>query len=78
MAAHSDDLTEMLAHGFLLATQQEAPPSVMHELVTLFSEAAAAYRRDPAEAHKLAENPETAALVLVANTILNLDSALTR
>ena len=36
------------------------------------------YQNAPAESAKLAETPDAAALVLAANTILNLDSALTR
>lgn len=78
MAAHSEVMSEQVAYGILLATQQDATPRVIQELTTLVSEAAAEYRRNLAESAKLAETPETAALVLVANTILNLDSALTR
>jgi hypothetical protein len=78
MAAHSADTAEQLAYGILLATQQTAPPPVINELATLFSDAAAEYRRNLAESVKLADDPDAAALVLVANTILNLDSALTR
>ena len=40
------------------------------------SAATSDYRQQPSESAKLASNPEEAALVLVANTILNLDSAL--
>ena len=44
----------------------------------LFRDATEDYRSRPEEAKHLAETPEGAAMVLVANTILNLDSALTR
>ena len=40
--------------------------------------ARAEYDKQPAEAAKLAADPEAAARVLVADTILNLDSALNR
>lgn len=78
MAAHSEDLAERLTYGVLLATQQTATPAMIRELSSLFSDCASDYRQEPSEAAKIADTPEDAALVLVANTILNLDSALTR
>ncbi len=78
MAAHSADLREQLAYGFLLATQQSATPGVIDELLSLTQSAAADYQESPAESAKIADNPAASALVLTANTILNLDSALTR
>ncbi|RYD30492.1 MAG: hypothetical protein EOP87_16570 [Verrucomicrobiaceae bacterium] len=78
MAAHSPDLAEQLAFGVLLATQQAASPEMRSELVSLHDASTADYQNEPGESIKLAETPQAAALVLVANTILNLDSALTR
>ncbi len=78
MAAHSRDPVERLAFGVLCATQQTASPDMIRELSALLSDAAADYLQQPSESAKLAGNPEDAALVLVANTILNLDSTLTR
>jgi hypothetical protein len=48
------------------------------ELAKLHADATADYQKNPAEAAKLADSPSAAALVLTANTLLNLDSALTR
>jgi hypothetical protein len=78
MAAHATDLPARLAFGILLATQQAATPAMLGELAALHADCVADYQKNPAESAKLAETPDAAALVLVANTILNLDSALTR
>ena len=47
-------------------------------LLSLHRDAAAEYRESPEESGALAETPEEAALVLVANTILNLDAAVSK
>ena len=78
MAAHSADLQAQLAFGILLATQQAASPAMIAELTSLHAASTADYQAATAESAKLADSPGAAALVLVANTILNLDSALTR
>jgi hypothetical protein len=78
MIAHSVNLSEQLAFGVLLATQKAASSPMVDELASLHSAALSDYQADPAGSSKLAAAPETAAMVLVANTILNLDSALTR
>jgi hypothetical protein len=78
MESHSADLNARLAFGVLLATQQEASPEMLGELAALHSAARAEYEKTPEESAKLAASPDSAAFVLVANTILNLDSALNR
>jgi hypothetical protein len=78
MTAHSTDLSSQLAFGIVLATQQAASPAMLDELAALHADCVSDYQKNPADSAKLAETPATAALVLVANTILNLDSALTR
>ncbi|MES2440901.1 MAG: PSD1 and planctomycete cytochrome C domain-containing protein [Verrucomicrobiota bacterium] len=78
MAAHSGDPGEQLAYGILLATQQTATPGMLQELSALHAACVTDYQADPAESSRLADTPQAAALVIVANTILNLDSALTR
>ena len=78
MTAHSADPAARLAFGVLLATQQQADPDTLRELAALHKDAVAEYMKTPAEAAKLAADAEGAAMVLVANTILNLDSALNR
>lgn len=78
MAAHSPDLPSQIAFGIQLATQQSGTPAMVNELIKLHADATADYQQTPAEAAKIADSPAAAALVLVANTLLNLDSALTR
>ncbi|MES2924697.1 MAG: PSD1 and planctomycete cytochrome C domain-containing protein [Verrucomicrobiota bacterium] len=78
MASHSAHLSGQLVFGVLLATQQIASPEMIAELAALHAGCVSDYQAAPAESAALAENPGAAALVLVANTILNLDSALTR
>jgi len=80
MADHTADPTARLAHGVMLATQREADASMLAELAALLRDATAEYRKSPELAGQLVTDgdPETAALVLVANTLLNLDSALNR
>lgn len=78
MRDHSEVLAEQLSHGMLLATQRRADPDVLRELQALYHDASNDYRSKPEEAKHLADSAEAAAMVLVANTILNLDAALTR
>jgi hypothetical protein len=78
MQAHSPDLAAQLSFGIMLCTQQLASPTMLGELMKLHAEATAEYENSPSETSKLADSPAAAALVLTANTILNLDSALTR
>ena len=78
MAASSADLPAQLALGVLLATQQSASPAMIAELSSLHADSLEAYQKSPAESTKLGDHPSVAALVVVASTILNLDSALTR
>jgi hypothetical protein len=78
MEAHHPEMRERIAHGMKLATQQSAADEDMAELLALHADALATYRQSPAEAVRLGASAEAAALVLVANTLLNLDSALNR
>jgi hypothetical protein len=78
MRGHAQDLAAQLAFGVLLVSQQPASDELIDELASLHAEATAEYAKTPGEATKLAEDATAAALVLTANTLLNLDSALTR
>lgn len=69
---------ERIAHGYRLLLLEEIPHDVLATLSKLHSDAKAVYEREPAEAAKLGETAEEAAMVLVANTLLNSDLALTR
>ncbi|MCW1887071.1 PSD1 and planctomycete cytochrome C domain-containing protein [Luteolibacter flavescens] len=69
---------ERLALGYKMLTLQDAPQPVIGTLAKLHAEAKADYEQSPAESAKLAPTPDEAAMVLVANTLLNSDIALTR
>lgn len=69
---------ERLAHGYRMLTLRDAPPPVLDTLAKLHADATADYEKAPAEAAKLAGTPDGAAMVLVANTLLNSDIALSR
>jgi hypothetical protein len=78
MAVHSADPAARYAFGMLVATQQPASPEAIKELSELHADARTEYAKSPDISSKLAADPDGAALVLVANTILNLDSSLNR
>ncbi len=71
-------MEERVAHGYRLITLQDAPAPVIATLSKLHADAKADYEKTPAESAKLAPTPDEAALVLVANTLLNSDIALNR
>jgi hypothetical protein len=71
-------LEEKLGHGYRLLTLGDAPAPVIATLAKLHADAMADYEKSPAESAKLAPTPAEAALVLVANTLLNSDIALNR
>ena len=79
-AARMDGATleQRIAHGYRLLTLRDAPAAVVATLAKLHADATADYGTRPAEAAKLAATPAEAAMVLVANTLLNSDIALNR
>jgi hypothetical protein len=78
MAEAGPDLATRLGHGYRLVTLRKASAPAIATLSKLHTEAEAEYRADPDAARQLADSPEQAALVLVANTLLNSDVALNR
>ena len=73
-----DKLERQLTHGYRLATGRAAAKADLNDLRTLHAEALAAYAQDKALAEKFGGTPEQAALTLVANALLNLDTTLTK
>ena len=78
MTTASPELPAQLQQGYQWLTLQEATPEVITALVALHADAFAEYNKNPADLQKIAPSAAEAAMVLVANTMLNLDSALTR
>ena len=73
-----DDISARLRFGYRLVTQSEANAATIEILQNLYDAAVSEYRKSPEEATDLGESAEAAALVLVANALLNLDAALTK
>lgn len=69
---------EIVARGCQMITLQEPPQKMVDTLTRLYGDALETYSNDPALSEKLGSGPESAAAVLVANTLLNTDLALTR
>lgn len=78
LAAESEDLREQIRLGHLRVTQIDPDPKTVERLVRLHELARQDYAEHPRALEALGEDAERAALVLVASTLLNLDSALTR
>ena len=72
------DLRKQIARGCELADGVAPEKKTVAVLVELHDEALKRYETHPDLAKKLATTPAAAALVLVANAILNLDSTLTK
>ncbi len=71
-------LDQQLRQGYELATGRPAPEEALPPLVRLHAQARVQFQRDPEAAAALAGTPDQAALTVVANALLNLDSVLTR
>jgi hypothetical protein len=72
------DLRRQIANGYELACGTVPSKGAMRGLLALHQTALTRYEKDPELAQKLAGTPSDSALTLVANAILNLDSALTK
>lgn len=78
MREQTSDLDSQLQLALQWITFDKVPESTVAALKDLYHQALADYQRDAASAAMLGDSAENAALVLVANTILNLDCSLTR
>ena len=78
MEAGGGSVRDVITRGCKFLTLDTPSPRMVETLLRLYEDAVQEYRNDPAVAAKLAATPESAAIVLVANTLLNLDRALTR
>lgn len=67
-----------IVYGAQLLTLESPPNPMVESLLNLYDSALADYRADLASSEKLGPSPERAALVLVANTLLNLDPFVVR
>ena len=75
MKQQSPDLRAQIAYGALASTQMRFDTPMLDDLVKLYNDLKIDYDASPEEARKLGED---APLVIVANTLLNMDAALTK
>ncbi len=77
MATEGKGSVEMqISHGYKLATQQVASAATIKTLTNLYEQLVTDYK---SQVHsKLAASPEEAAMVVIANALLNIDSAITK
>ncbi len=73
-----ETLSSQLQLGYRLVTQREPGAKILDRLLALVQDAERSYRADPESSKAMAGTPREAALTLAANTILNLDAALTK
>ena len=78
MSEHHSEIDPQLGHGWKLLTMQDADPETLGTLKRLYQDIVSELKTDPGDSAKLADTPGQAALVIVANTILNSDAALNR
>lgn len=69
---------QAIATAFRLCTARHPKREELARLVTLYESLRTKYEKAPDEAKKLAPTPEQAAMVMVANVILNLDETITK
>ena len=72
MRQHSDELDSQIGFAYLTVTQHQAGPHIIKELVALYQDLK---KETPEAKGSMGTDP---ALTLTANTILNLDAALTK
>ena len=78
MADHHSELAKRLGYGWKLLTLRDPDPETLDTLTRLYEDLLAELKTTPGDSAKLADSPERATLVIVANTILNSDAALNR
>lgn len=69
---------QRIERGCRLFSLEKPSGAVLGSLMKLYESALVDYRNDPVASAQIGSTPEKAAMVLVANTLLNLDSSLTR
>ncbi len=78
MEAAGDTPRDQIQYACRLLTLETPPRHLVDRLLDLYEGTLGDLQADRGSADKLGPTPERAALVLVANTLLNLDTALTR
>jgi hypothetical protein len=74
----SPDLEARIKYGYLLSTQQTASSDTVTILKQLHADFLEDFKTSPEKSQKVGKSPEDAALTVIANTLLNLDAAITK
>jgi hypothetical protein len=69
-------IENQISHGYTLATQQQATAATIKTLTDLYQQLSKDYQSQ--DHSSLASTPEEAAMVVIANALLNIDSAITK
>lgn len=78
------DLAQQIAWGYKQATYKEAPEKTVQVMMNLYNESLSHFKKDKDKTCEMIgmmdehNNPQTAALVVVANAMLNLDELITK
>lgn len=78
------NVPQQIAKGFELATGKTAPEKTVQVMMRLYNESLSGFQKDKDKTCEMVgimdehNNPETAALVVVANAMLNLDEIITK
>jgi hypothetical protein len=75
-AEAGSSIENQISHGYTLATQQQATAATIKTLTDLHHQLSKDYQEQ--DHSKLASTPEEAAMVVIANALLNIDSAITK
>jgi hypothetical protein len=84
MQTAGQDVRRQIDKGYQLALYKPIPNSKLSVLIKLYDQSLAKFRKDKDKACEMVgvndshNNPETAAMVVVANAILNLDEVITK
>ena len=84
MSSPDKEINKKIANGFRLATGHDANPESLKALVKLYEKAYVKFKADKENTCEVIgvmdehNNPETAAMVMVTNALLNLDEVVTK
>ena len=82
--AAGKNVPQQIAKGYELATGKAAPDKTVQVMMKLYNESLTHFQKDKDKTCEMVgvmdehNNPETAALVVVANAMLNLDELITK
>lgn len=77
LASAGGTVASQIEEGYLRLTSQNVDEEALEILVGLYEELLADFTSAPEESVKVADSPAAAAMVVVCNTLLNLDKSLT-